>query len=136
MEPKEKDHRKFGDRTYSTASTDESEFGFEKIEFNPERKNWEKTKVNALKDAINIAKLMTDVTVDDVFSIAAQVAKDEHEFKTPKLEYDESRIDAENAKMTACKTAINMLKINADGKITADEVLRTASLVVAYITED
>lgn len=88
MEPKSKDTRKiYGiDKEVSVASVNDNEENFDiqledgEMPFlsddqEDSKFSDEDIKIKALNQAINIAKLMSDVTVEDVLEIAAKVAK-------------------------------------------------------------
>lgn len=88
MEPKSKDTRKiYGiDKEVSVASVNDNEENFD-IQLEDGEMSFlsddqedskfsdEDIKIKALNQAINIAKLMSDITVEDVLEIAAKVAK-------------------------------------------------------------
>lgn len=88
MEPKSKDTRKiYGiDKEVSVASVNDNEENFD-IQLEDGEMSFlsddqedskfsdEDIKIKALNQAINIAKLMSDVTVEDILEIAAKVAK-------------------------------------------------------------
>lgn len=88
MEPKSKDTRKiYGiDKEVSVASVNDNEENFDiqledgKMSFlsddqEDSKFSDEDIKIKALNQAINIAKLMSDITVEDVLEIADKVAK-------------------------------------------------------------
>lgn len=88
MEPKSKDTRKiYGiDKEVSVASVNDNEENFD-IQLEDGEMSFlsddqedskfsdEDIKIKALNQAINIAKLMSDITVEDVLEIADKVAK-------------------------------------------------------------